>query len=175
MPLLAYEHSKVVEATVSGKFHMRSDHRLGSIALAGYLERAAACACIARSDEPPTFQFFSLEQAAEVEAMSTQIIPTDDAPGAREARVVYFIDRVLTTFDRHRQPEYTQGLGRLPARAQKMFPGEGKFSRLRSAQQIRLLTAIQNTKFFELVRVHTVMGLLANPEYGEITTRWVGG
>ena len=37
--------------------------------------------------------FFTPEQALEVEEMAAQIIPTDETPGAREARVVAFIDR----------------------------------------------------------------------------------
>ena len=46
----------------------------------------------------PHLSFFTGEQAAEIEAMTAQIIPTDETPGAREARCVYFIDRALATF-----------------------------------------------------------------------------
>ena len=42
--------------------------------------------------------FLSAAEAADVEAVAAQIIPTDDSPGAREAGVVYFIDRALATF-----------------------------------------------------------------------------
>src|SRR4051794_29392930 len=42
--------------------------------------------------------FFSAADAADVEAVAAQIIPTDDTPGAREAGVVHFIDRALATF-----------------------------------------------------------------------------
>src|SRR6266536_1771195 len=42
--------------------------------------------------------FLSAAEAADIEAVAAQIIPTDDTPGAREAGVVYFIDRVLATF-----------------------------------------------------------------------------
>src|SRR5947209_808138 len=119
----------------------------------------------AASQEPTALQFLSAEQATEVEAMSAQIIPTDDTPGAREAHIVYFVDRALMTFDRNRQPDYTQGLAQLQAKTQSMFPGTEKFSQLRPKQQIHLLTAIQHTKFFELIRIHTIMGCFANPEY----------
>jgi len=98
--------------------------------------------------------------------MAAQIIPSYDAPGAREARVIYFIDRVLTTFDRDKQLAYTQGLKDLQHKTLQLFPGGKKFSALTSAQQIQLLTAIEQTKFFELVRVHTIMGYLSHPEYG---------
>src|SRR5438034_9143929 len=53
------------------------------------------------------FQFFSPEDAVEVEAIAAQIIPSGDIPGAQEAHVIYFIDRVLVTYDRHKQPPHT--------------------------------------------------------------------
>jgi gluconate 2-dehydrogenase gamma chain len=112
------------------------------------------------------FEFFSPEQATEVEAMCAQIIPTDETAGAREARVVYFIDRALTTFDRDKQPAYTQGVADLQNKTREMFPGSTKFSSLTSDQQVQLLTAMEKTDFFEIVRVHTVLGFLSNPEYG---------
>src|SRR3989442_1471427 len=115
----------------------------------------------AQSETPTKFEFFTPEQATEVEAIAAQIIPTDDTPGAREARIVYFIDRALTTFDKGRQPVYTQGLKDLQAKA-----GAEKFSELPSDQQIKVLTAMERTDFFAQVRLHTIVGFFANPEYG---------
>src|SRR5438552_8492616 len=80
------------------------------------------------------FQFFSPEQAAEVEAAAAQIIPADDTPGAREARVIYFIDRALVTFDKEKQPLYVKGLKELQSRQNKMFKNSPKFSDLNSEQ-----------------------------------------
>ncbi len=118
------------------------------------------------SGHPVQFQFFSPEDAVEVEAMAAQIIPSGDIPGAQEARVIYFIDRVLVTFDRDKQPAYTQGLKDLRQRAQVLSPTVNRFSSLTPAQQIQVLTAIEKTDFFELVRLHTIMGFLAKPGYG---------
>jgi gluconate 2-dehydrogenase gamma chain len=112
------------------------------------------------------FEFLSTEQAVEVESMAAQIIPTDDTPGAREAKVIYFIDRALTTFDREKQPLYTQGLKDLSTKTRELFPSADKFSGLTSAQQIEVLTAIERTPFFEQVRVHTIIGFFADPKYG---------
>ena len=108
----------------------------------------------------------SPEEAVEIEAVAAQIIPSDDAPGAREAQVIYFIDHVLATFDRDKQPAYTQGLKDLRRRTQELFSSANKFSSLTPAQQIQLLSAIEKTDFFELVRLHTIMGYLSRPEYG---------
>jgi gluconate 2-dehydrogenase gamma chain len=118
------------------------------------------------SGRPAQFQFFSPEEAVEVEAMAAQIIPSGDTPGAQEARVIYFIDRVLVTFDSDKQPVYTQGLKDLRQRTQVLFPSVNRFSSLTPGQQIQVLTAIEKTDFFELVRLHTIMGFLAKPSYG---------
>lgn len=120
----------------------------------------------AESSQPPKFEFFSPEQAVEVEAIAAQIIPTDDQPGAREARVIFFIDRVLVTLERDKQPAYRQGLKEVEQKTRDMFPGSKAFSSLNSEQQIQLLSAIEKSQFFELVRFHTIAGFLANPEYG---------
>jgi gluconate 2-dehydrogenase gamma chain len=120
----------------------------------------------AQSSPAAEFQFFSREAGVEIEAVAAQIIPTDDAPGAREAHVIYFIDRALVTFDKDKQAAYTAGLKQLQLKTEQMFSGASQFSSLSSAQQTELLTAIEKTEFFELVRLHTIMGYLSRPDYG---------
>src|ERR1041385_171997 len=110
-------------------------------------------------------EFFSPEEAREVEAIAAQIIPTDETPSAREAGVIYFIDRALTTFDRDRQAVYREGVPMVQSRVTELFLGS-RFSGLSDTQQIQVLTAIEKTEFFETVRVHTVMGFLSDPSYG---------
>lgn len=119
-----------------------------------------------QAGQVPRLEFFTDEQAAEIEAMTAQIIPTDETPGAREARCLYFIDRALSTFARSSQPAYIQGLRELQAKARQLYPDAGKFSALNSAQQIKTLTEIEKTPFFKMVRTHTVIGFLALPEHG---------
>src|SRR4029434_3758938 len=67
----------------------------------------------ALSETPAKFEFFNPEQATEVEAIAAQIIPTDDTPGAREARVIYFIDRALVTFASDEREVLMKGLKQL--------------------------------------------------------------
>jgi gluconate 2-dehydrogenase gamma chain len=133
---------------------------------AGILEAQEHAKRAATSGSPGRFEFFSPEQAMEVESVAAQIIPTDDTPGAREAGAVYFIDRALATFDRERQAVYMQGLGDLQAKTRELFPNSTKFSGLSAEQQIRVLKAIEKTPFFAQIRTHTVTGFLANPEHG---------
>jgi gluconate 2-dehydrogenase gamma chain len=120
----------------------------------------------AQSGQPVTFAFLSPEQGAVVEAMTAQIIPTDSTPGAREARVVQFIDRALVTFEKGRQPTYTQGLKDLQTKTKELFPSTSMFSALTSDQQIQVLKAIEETPFFNLVRTHTITGFFASPAHG---------
>ena len=132
----------------------------------GILEAQEHAKRAAKSGSLGKFEFLSPEQAAEVESVAAQIIPTDDTPGAREAGAVYFIDRALTTFDKERQSVYTQGLGDLQAKTRELFPTSSKFSGLSADQQIQVLKAIEKTPFFAQIRTHTITGFLANPEYG---------
>jgi gluconate 2-dehydrogenase gamma chain len=125
-----------------------------------YVQQAAA------SGQPVKLQFFTPEQAREVEAMAAQIIPSDGTPGAREARVINFIDRALVTFEEHQQGAYTKGLQELEAQTKQQFPQAARFSDLSSEQQIEVLTAMQDTPFFNLVRTHTVTGFFASPVHG---------
>jgi gluconate 2-dehydrogenase gamma chain len=120
----------------------------------------------AQEDAQVALQFFSPEQAIEIEAAAAQIIPSDETPGAREAKVVYFIDRALVTFERDKQPAYTHGLKDLENKTRSLFPQADKFSTLSQAQQVQLLEAIEQTEFFELLRMYTIIGFLARPEYG---------
>lgn len=125
-----------------------------------YAQRAAA------ADQPVPFAFFTDAQAADIDAMASQIFPTTDTPGAHEAHIVNFIDRGLVTFARERRPVYIQGLKDLQAKTKEMFPSAAKFSSLTSAQQIQLLTAIEKSPFFLAVREHTLMGMFASPRHG---------
>ncbi|HJQ22790.1 MAG TPA: gluconate 2-dehydrogenase subunit 3 family protein [Blastocatellia bacterium] len=118
----------------------------------------------AQTTAPAKFEFFTPEQAREIEAAAAQIIPSDDSVGAREAHVIYFIDRVLATIEADKQPLYKQGLALLGSRARRA--GGARFSELDAAQQIAVLKKIEKTPFFQLLRGHTIAGFLANPEYG---------
>ncbi|MGO9934167.1 MAG: gluconate 2-dehydrogenase subunit 3 family protein [Steroidobacteraceae bacterium] len=133
-------------------------------AAAAHAQQAVKLA--AQPGQPVRFAVFTAEQAAELEAMVSQIIPSDDTPGAREAGIVYFIDRSLATFATSSRAVYMQGLIELQAKSRQMFPGSRSFSGLRSAQQIELLTAIDGTPFFRTVRDHTVIGMFASPRHG---------
>ena len=114
----------------------------------------------------PKLTFFNDAQAAEIEAITAQIIPSDETPGAREAHCLYFIDQALSTFAKNNQQAYTQGLQDLQAKTQQLYPNTSKFSTLTSEQQIKILAEIEKTPFFNLVRRHTIIGFFARPVHG---------
>jgi gluconate 2-dehydrogenase gamma chain len=114
----------------------------------------------------PSLQYFTREQAAEIEALASRIIPTDDTPGAREAGVVYFIDRGLASFAKDQQAVFTEGLAKLPKDVGAKVRGESRFSALTPAQQDEVVKSIERTPFFGAVRFGTIAGMFSLPEYG---------
>ena len=97
------------------------------------------------------FEVLTDADGADLEAATSQIIPSDGTPGAREARVVYFIDKGLAGFAKQQRPMFEKGLKDLRARVAKAHPGAKSFAALTSAQQIAVLTAMEKEKapFFE--------------------------
>jgi gluconate 2-dehydrogenase gamma chain len=120
----------------------------------------------AQSSTPPPFQTLDPATAAEIDAITSQIIPSMDGPGAHEAGVIYFIDRALSTFDANLREAYRTGMAAVRKKRQGLFPGSTSIAALTSDQQIQLIKAIETTDFFELLRTHTLYGLLGNPSYG---------
>ena len=151
------------------EFLVRSLSGVGAAwAVANYAGIEEAYAFVQQSGKagPAAFAFFTPAQAADVDAMASQIIPTDTTPGAREARVIVFIDRILNTFEKDEQANYTKGLAQVADQTKQLFPSAASFSSLTSAQQIQVLTAIEKTPFFNLVRTHTITGFFSAPVHG---------
>ena len=133
------------------------------------LASGAFAARAARENPPPPFNVLTAEQAIELEAATSLIIPTDETPGAREARVVYFIDKSLGGFAKEQLPVFVAGVADLQARAARAKKGATSFASLSEAQQIAILTDIENDKksrFFNALRGATIIGMFSNPEYG---------
>ena len=136
-----------------------------------------------RSATPVNFQVLTPSQAREVEAIASQIIPTDELPGAREAGVVYFIDRALHTFAKDSLPTYEKGLAALNRASSTKYPGVKSFADASPEQQEILLTGFiqehgpqsagargigpnASGDFFGTIRMHTLLGFLVDPSGG---------
>jgi len=120
----------------------------------------------ARSGGTTAFQHFDKETAVEIEALVSQIIPTDGTPGAREAGVIYFIDRALAGFDRDKQKLYAGGLAQAQAKRRELFPSSRSIAGLSAEEQVRLLESIEKSEFFEALRFHTILGFLGDSSHG---------
>jgi hypothetical protein len=85
-------------------FLLSSGGFLTSVWIAAHWPAIAAAAHHAEQTravaDPTGFQFFSAADAADVEAIAGQIVPSGATPGARDTHAVYFIDRGLATFFR---------------------------------------------------------------------------
>ena len=120
----------------------------------------------AAAGAPGKLEYFTAAQAAEVEAITAAIIPTTDTPGAREAGVVYFIDRGLSTFAADQKKPFADALEAVAKKRKELFPASSDFASLSAAQQIEVLKAIEKTQEFGTLRYSTVAGFLSNPEDG---------
>jgi gluconate 2-dehydrogenase gamma chain len=105
-------------------------------------------------------------EAADVEAIAAQIIPTDDSPGAREAGVVYFIDRALATFFVQLAADYRTQLESFQTSFRTRHPSLSSFAAATSDQQIAFLNEVDETPFFNTTRVLTLLGMFSLPAYG---------
>ena len=120
-----------------------------------------------KAGQPPQLAFFTDAQAAEIEAMAAQIIPTDETPGAREARCLYFIDRALTTFDK-RQPAglHAGAAGSSGEDAATLSGRRANSRRSLPSSRSRCSPRSRRRRSSTLVRTHTVIGFFARPEHG---------
>ncbi|HEY4817874.1 MAG TPA: gluconate 2-dehydrogenase subunit 3 family protein [Candidatus Acidoferrum sp.] len=133
----------------------------------------------AKSSSPQKFEFLTPEEGVEIDAITARIIPSDETPGAHEAGVVYFIDRALTTFALDDQKTYREGLPASQARVRELFPNVAKFSNATPEQQDQVLHSFDDqtgpgrgnprrramaNSFFGILRAHTVIGFLVDPD-----------
>ena len=138
------------------------------------LAQAHAHAQAAGQSGTKTYRFFTPQQAAEFDAFSAQIIPTDDTPGAREANVVHFTDYVLSTIDRDQQADVKDALKALHEQTTKSVPGASSFAGLTSAQQIEIMKAMEKTDAFGTLRGFTLAGVFGSPTLGGGNKNQVG-
>ena len=103
-------------------------------------------------------QVFSAEEAKIVEAICDRIIPADDMPGAKQAGVLYYIDRKLAGPLKRFAPAYREGIA--------------DFAKLSPVEQTAFLHNIEAGKmpglasFFQMVVDQTMQGFYGSPEHG---------
>ena len=115
-------------------------------------------------------QFFNADEFRTVEILAAMIIPTDEAPGAKEAQVANYIDFVVFSaaeFEPLLQKKWIDGLAFLERESQRQF--SKSFRDVDQADRVKLLTDMSapernlNVKhdgfaFFSVVKDMTVEG-----------------
>jgi gluconate 2-dehydrogenase gamma chain len=128
------------------------------------------------------FEVLTPDQAKQIDAISSQVIPSDELPGAHEAGVVYFIDRALKTFASDTRPVYEKGLADVAKMTAELFPGVRTISDATPEQQQQIVaelmsemnprpgarrsTVAVNVDFPQTIWIHTLWGFLLDPDAG---------
>jgi gluconate 2-dehydrogenase gamma chain len=112
-------------------------------------------------------QALTAAQAGVVDALTARILPSvDGRPGAREAGVLYFVDRALATFNAGQKKLYAAGIADLNLRAARRWKGIAGFAALTADQQDEVVRAIEKTPFFQAAYFDTICGAFALPSWG---------
>jgi gluconate 2-dehydrogenase gamma chain len=115
---------------------------------------------------------FSHDDWATLSAACDRILPRDEDPGALDANVPEYIDRMLQTpqLDQMRA-NFVPGLAALSRRAQSLF--NVPFAQANPTQQDEVLTLFKNSseksgeaRWFEILMVLVLEGFLSDPSYG---------
>ena len=126
-------------------------------------------------------RFFTAAEAQVVQAACARIFPSDESgPGATEAGVVVYIDRQLASPYGRDKRRYTKGpwVESVPEHGYqgKDTPQQtyragipllgADFAGVSAEQQDLRLEKIEETHFFQLLRLHTLEGMFCDPLHG---------
>ena len=115
---------------------------------------------------------FTNDEYDTMAAACERVLPRDQDPGALDANVPEYVDRMLQSPDLYQlRDRFVEGLNVLDRRARGLH---GKpFARTAPAEQDALLTELKNAPrqsgdahFYELLVVLTLEGFLGDPSYG---------
>ncbi|MFQ6006607.1 MAG: gluconate 2-dehydrogenase subunit 3 family protein [Woeseia sp.] len=105
-------------------------------------------------------------EAREFDAIAARILPTTDTPGAREAGVIYFMDKAFGTIMAGELPDARRGLADFQAGIAAAYPGAGLFSDLDEFDEDQYLQSREQTDFFLQMHFMTLCGFFAMSSYG---------
>ena len=129
---------------------------------------SASSAYAATVPNSAPYDFLTAEQARLLDAITSHIVPTDDTPGAREARVVRFIDHAFATFYSEFQKDFTDGLNEFSEFTSTFRPDGASFLQLSHREQVAALRDLERLKpdLFRPLRNLTMTGMFSHPEHG---------
>lgn len=104
------------------------------------------------------------EEARTTRALASQILPSDELPGAEEAGTLYFIDRALEVDFAGLAVPLRAAISELDNQARAAH--SMAFADLDFAQQTELVRGIENAPYFGAARLLVVLGTFSLPERG---------
>jgi gluconate 2-dehydrogenase gamma chain len=119
-----------------------------------------------QTPDTSTYTLFNATDAADVEALTSQIVPGGATPGAREAGVTFFIDRALSSFFSHWRLGFLDGLQKFQATCRAQCPQAARFAVLSDENQVEFLRTVDTTSFFDQARLLTLCGMFSSQKYG---------
>ena len=130
------------------------------------LAAGARAAAAERAQTP--FKVLTADQAADLDAATARIVPSDGTPGAHEANVVRFIDESLAGFGKDQRDDVNKLVAELRRLAGERHKGAKSFAALTPAEQDAVIATMEKTKgsHFNDLRGLTIVGMFANPQYG---------
>jgi autonomous glycyl radical cofactor GrcA len=159
---------------------------IGGVLLASLAPEALHAAHLCARDaaeKGEAFRFLTAEEADDVRAFAIQVVPTDETPGAAEANVVHFIDRVLVDFEPGAQPGFRRAIAELNELSQTVSGQSVRFATLGPAQQMQVISALEKlpnaprpdmlgsfygigSNSFNVLRSMVLAGFLSDPNLG---------
>jgi len=126
----------------------------------------AALAVGCKGGRQGDWEFLSDGQARSLAVICDQIVPADDFPSASQTGVLNYIDRQLMRHYRRHREAYREGLEQAEELSRKQFGQE--MSSLSEPQKLEMVEklAVENSKFFWVVRNHTMEGYYGSPRHG---------
>jgi len=114
------------------------------------------------------YEFLSPDRARLLDVITAHIVPTDGTPGAREARVVRFIDHAFATFFEEFRKDFTETMDEFDAFAARFRPDGAPFLALSHREQIALLRDLERIQpeVFGPIRNLTMLGMFSHPVHG---------
>ena len=117
-------------------------------------------------------QTFTNDEWATLSSAVDRIVPNDGDPGALDANVPEYIDRILQPEQLAQMREnFVPGLAALDRRSTRMF--NAPFAAVKPNQQDEILTLFKNSpeksgeyRWYEMLVVLTLEGFLGDPSYG---------
>jgi gluconate 2-dehydrogenase gamma chain len=130
------------------------------------------------------WRFFTEAEAETIDAVCARIFPSGDGkPGARETKVITYVDRTTANEDEALRRCYRDGVKALNALTSELY-GQ-RFAELSDERQDEVLERVEGSgatestgapespedegllsTFFDLVWEHTIQGMFCDPQYG---------